>query len=141
MELRVGSKFVLRKRLGAGSFGEIYAGEHVTTHDPVAIKLESVHSRAAQLMNESRAYKLLAGGVGIPKIMWYGVEGDYNVMVMDLLGKSLEDLFIQAQRKFSLKTVLMIADQMITRIEYIHSKNIIHRDIKHGIYEERDIRH
>ena len=51
-------------------------------------------------------------------------------MIMDLLGPSLEDLFTQVGKKFSTKTVLMLADQMIKRIEYIHSRRIIHRDIK-----------
>lgn len=130
MELRVGSKFRLKKRVGSGSFGEIYAGEHIVTHEEVAIKLESVHTRPPQLFVESKAYKMMAGGIGIPEMKWYGIEGDYNVLVMTLLGKSVEDLFIQCQRKLSLKTVLMLADQMISRIEYLHSKNILHRDIK-----------
>jgi casein kinase 1/casein kinase I family protein HRR25 len=75
-------------------------------------------------------YKILHDGVGIPKVHWFGVEGDYSVMVMDLLGPSLEDLFNYCKRKFTLKTVLMLADQMIQRIEYIHSRLFLHRDIK-----------
>ena len=62
--------------------------------------------------------------------MWFGQEHRYNVLVMDLLGPSLEDLFNFCGRKFSMKTVLMVADQMIGRIEYVHNKNFIHRDIK-----------
>lgn len=66
----------------------------------------------------------------MPNVIWYGVEGEYNCMVMDLLGPSLEDLFNFCKRQFSLKTVLMVADQMIQRIEYIHSRSFLHRDVK-----------
>lgn len=73
---------------------------------------------------------MMQGGCGIPRIIWCGSEGDYNVMVMELLGPSLEDLFNFCSRRFSLKTVLLLADQMISRIDYIHSRDFIHRDIK-----------
>lgn len=87
-----------------------------------------------QLLYETKIYKILNGGgkynyyqliklvfnvfcvislAGIPTIHWFGVEGDYNAMVMDLLGPSLEDTFNFCKRKFTIKTTLMIADQMI----------------------------
>merc|ERR1712136_550919 len=102
----------------------------IQTGDEVAIKLESTKSQHPQLLYESKLYKILAGAVGIPNVHWYGVEGDYNVMVIDILGPSLEDLFTFANRKFSLKTVLMLAEQMMNRVEYMHARNFIHRDIK-----------
>lgn len=130
MELRVGGKYRLGKKIGSGSFGDIYLGTTVTTGEEVAIKLESVKSRHPQLLYESKIYRILSGGVGIPNLNWYGVEGDYNVMVIELLGPSLEDLFMFCSRKFSLKTVVMLADQLLSRIEYIHSRSFLHRDIK-----------
>eukprot|EP01102_Stenamoeba_stenopodia_P002062 TRINITY_DN1182_c0_g2_i1.p1 TRINITY_DN1182_c0_g2~~TRINITY_DN1182_c0_g2_i1.p1 ORF type:complete len:408 (-),score=60.55 TRINITY_DN1182_c0_g2_i1:203-1426(-) len=125
-----GNRFVIGKKIGSGSFGSIFMGTVVGTNEEVAIKLESAKTKHQQLLYEARNYNILSGGVGIPNICWYGVEGDYNVMVMDLLGPSLEDLFNFCHRKFSLKTVLMLADQMLRRLEYIHSKNLIHRDVK-----------
>ena len=130
MELRVGGKYRLGRKIGSGSFGEIYLGTNIQNNEEVAIKLEKVRTRHPQLQYESRIYRLLQGGPGIPYIHWSGVEGEYNVMVLDLLGPSLEDLFSFCGRRFSLKTVLMLADQMIARIEFLHAKNFLHRDIK-----------
>ncbi|CAD6250243.1 unnamed protein product [Miscanthus lutarioriparius] len=130
MEHVIGGKFKLGKKIGSGSFGELYLGVNVQSGEEVAIKLESVKSRHPQLHYESKLYMLLQGGTGIPHLKWFGVEGEYNVMVIDLLGPSLEDLFNYCNRKFSLKTVLMLADQMIARVEYMHTRGFLHRDIK-----------
>ncbi|XP_039031512.1 casein kinase 1-like protein 1 [Hibiscus syriacus] len=130
MEPRVVNKFRLGRKIGSGSFGEIYLGTNIQTNEEVAIKLENVKTKHPQLLYESKLYRILQGGTGIPNIRWFGVEGDYNVMVMDLLGPSLEDLFNFCNRKLSLKSVLMLADQMINRVEFVHSKSFLHRDIK-----------
>jgi len=129
-EFLVNLKYRLVRKIGSGSFGDIYLGINIQSGEEVAVKLESHKARHPQLLYESKLYKILQGGVGIPHIRWYGQEKDYNVLVMDLLGPSLEDLFNFCGRRFTMKTVLMLADQMIGRIEYVHNKNFIHRDIK-----------
>nr|POE89971.1 casein kinase i like hhp1 [Quercus suber] len=129
-DLRVGNKYRIGRKIGSGSFGDIYLGTNIISGEEIAIKLESVKAKHPQLEYEARVYKSLAGGVGIPFVRWFGTECDYNAMVLDLLGPSLEDLFNFCNRKFSLKTVLLLADQLISRIEYIHAKSFIHRDIK-----------
>src|SRR5689334_20797935 len=98
---------------------------NIVTHEEVAVKLEPTKARHPQLEYESKIYRALAGAIGIPFVRHFGVEREYNVMVMDLLGPSLEDLFNYCSRQFSLKTVLLLADQMLSRIEHIHSKNFI----------------
>ena len=130
MEKIVGGHYKLKRKIGAGSFGEIYTAENTKTHRRVAIKFESVRTRVPQLSYESKLYSIFSGGTGIPKLHWYGTEDSHNIMVIDLLGKSLEDLLVQCRHKMSLKTVLMLADQMISCVEFIHNKNFIHRDIK-----------
>lgn len=129
-DLRIAGKYQLQYRVGRGAFGEIYRGVNLATGEDVAIKLEPIEAKPPQLLYESKLYKILVGGVGIPYIYHYAPEGEYNVLVMDLLGPSLEDLFTACNRHFSLKTVLMLADQMITRVEFLHLKNFLHRDIK-----------
>jgi casein kinase 1 len=126
----VNNKYQVGQKIGSGSFGQIHSGRNTQTNEEVALKFESIRSRHPQLLYESRIYQMLQGGVGIPNIHWFGVEGEFNVMVLDLMGPSLEELFNTCGRRFSLKTVLMLADQMISRIEFFHAKNFLHRDIK-----------
>eukprot|EP00808_Paulinella_micropora_P013063 g41778.t1 len=134
MSLKVGGRFQLGRKIGSGSFGDIYLGSNIQTGEEVAIKLESHRCRHPQLSYEYRVYRILryknSGIIGIPRVHWFGREGDYNVLVLDLLGPSLEDLFNFCSRRFSLKTVLMLADQLLNRLEFLHSNHFIHRDIK-----------
>ncbi|KAL6850219.1 hypothetical protein ACP4OV_020846 [Aristida adscensionis] len=130
MDRIVGGKFKLGRKIGSGSFGEIFLATDIDTYEIVAVKIESSKTKHPQLFYEAKLYKALQGGSGIANVKWCGVDGEENVLVIDLLGPSLEDLFVYCGRKFTLKTVLMLADQMITRIEFIHSKGYLHRDIK-----------
>ncbi|KAJ4818312.1 casein kinase I [Rhynchospora pubera] len=130
MDRIVGGKYKLGRKIGSGSFGEIYLATHVDTFEIVAVKIENRKTKHPQLLYEAKLYNNLQGGSGIASIKWCGVESEDNVLILDLLGPSLEDLFVYCGRKFTLKTVLMLADQMISRIEFMHSKGYLHRDIK-----------
>ena len=131
-EIQIGDSFILnaKNKLGSGAFGVVYLGYNIKQHKEVAIKLESTKTRHPQLFYESKLYLALQGGIGIPTFHWCGTQGSYNILIIDSLGPSLEDLFVYVQRKFTLKTTLMVIDQILSRIEFIHSRNFIHRDIK-----------
>lgn len=129
-------RYQLMKTIGSGAFGCVHLAvdtQSKTPNDRVAVKVENRNCKYPQVVREARLMKLLGlstRSLGIPRVKWYGNERHYNAMVMELLGPSLEDLFNRCGRRFSLKTVLLLAEQMLKRIEYIHSKNFIHRDIK-----------
>ncbi|KAI8982504.1 kinase-like domain-containing protein [Pilobolus umbonatus] len=126
----VGSHYQVGKKLGEGSFGVIYEGLNLLNNQSVAIKFEPRKSEVPQLRDEYRTYKILAGLSGVPSAYYFGHEGLHNVLVIDLLGPSLEDLFDMCNRKFSIKTVAMVAKQMISRVQSVHERNLIYRDIK-----------
>ncbi|XP_049851552.1 casein kinase I-like [Schistocerca gregaria] len=120
-------KYRLIQKIGSGSFGSIYAGIDVTDKKPVAIKVEK--SVQTQLSDEAKVYNALGKAAGIAQMHLY-IESEMNIMVLDMLGPTIEDLFNYCNRRFSLKTVLMLADQLIQRVEYVHSCKYIHRDLK-----------
>ncbi|KAH7640487.1 casein kinase I [Dermatophagoides farinae] len=126
----VGDKYRIIRPIGAGSFGDIYRAINLQNGEDVAVKVEPVSARHPQLRYEAHVYKSIQNCFGFPMLRYFGIEKNYQIMIIDLLGPSLEDLFSYCRRRFSLKTVLMLADQMLIRIEYLHSRGYIHRDIK-----------
>lgn len=129
MTLVVEGKYRILSKIGEGSFGKIFQGINSHTDESVAIKIEK-SSESSLLKNEAKIYKLLEDNPGIPKLRSFGKEGIFNYMVMDLLGKSLEDCRVNCGGTLSLKSVLGLGVQMLRRIETIHDNGVIHRDIK-----------
>ncbi|KAK2592913.1 hypothetical protein QQS21_009381 [Conoideocrella luteorostrata] len=151
MKIMIKDKYRVDYRIGKGGFGLVYEGTFFVgrlcscsdvdligtdtrTGEKVAIKLmhhrEGHRERGDMLEDEANTYRALSGGVGVPQVLWFGRQDDYYVLVHTILGPSLEDLLNYCGRRLSLKTVLLIADQAISRIQYIHSKGFLHRDIK-----------
>lgn len=125
----VNNKYRITRRIGGGSFGEIYMGIG-PNNEKVAVKFERHGTRCPQLRHEYKVYRELTNCHGFCSVYHFGTQDIYNVMVMDLLGPSLEDLFNKCSRRFTLKTVLQIADQLLERVDTLHSRHLIHRDIK-----------
>ena len=120
------SKYKAIKKLGEGSFGKVYKAEY--NGENYAIKMEHKSKEQGLLELEATIMNYLKGP-NIPFIKSYGYSGDFNVLVMQLLDKSLEDL-INKYSTFSTKTVAMLGYQMVNILQYIHDRHIIHRDIK-----------
>eukprot|EP00928_Gymnodinium_smaydae_P013491 TRINITY_DN14919_c0_g1_i1.p1 TRINITY_DN14919_c0_g1~~TRINITY_DN14919_c0_g1_i1.p1 ORF type:complete len:341 (+),score=21.15 TRINITY_DN14919_c0_g1_i1:99-1121(+) len=128
----IDGKYRIEAKIASSPLGRVYRGSDVETGERVAIKIEPVKNSRLRLVTEAKLCKLLEGAPGFPVVRWYGVEDEYFIAVVDLLGPSLKDLLGYCGNKFSLSTVLMLADQMLTRIEYMHSKGIVHGAIKPG---------
>ncbi|OBA22149.1 kinase-like protein [Metschnikowia bicuspidata var. bicuspidata NRRL YB-4993] len=126
----VGLHYKIGKKIGEGSFGVLFEGSNIINGVAVAIKFEPRKTEAPQLRDEYRTYKHLQGCDGIPNAYYFGQEGLHSILVIDLLGPSLEDLFDWCGRRFSVKTVVQIAVQMLNLIEEVHRHDLIYRDIK-----------
>ena len=120
------SKYRTIKKIGEGSFGKVYKAEYDGEY--YAVKFED-RNKGQNLLEAEATIMSYLKGPNIPVIKSFGYSGDYNILVMQLLGKSLEELFNKLQ-KFSVKTSALLIYQMITILQYIHDKHIIHRDIK-----------
>ena len=122
---------IVNRQLGKGGFGQIYLGRNIKDNTPIAIKVEDSSNRS-HLHLEYEILKDIQGGIGIPRIFKYRQGQKHNYLIMELLGKSIEKLFSDNEKCFTYKTIFQIGYQMIERIQYVHYKGYIHRDIKPG---------
>lgn len=130
MEYNFGGEWQLGPKLNSGSFGELFKGKNIYTQEEIAIKLEPIAYKTDQLIHEAKILKHLEPALGFPKVRWYGHKTGFNVLVLDLLGPTLQELFNSVKKTLSLKTVLIIAEQLICRLEALHSFRYLHRDLK-----------
>jgi serine/threonine protein kinase len=129
----IGRKYKVLEMIGEGAFGVVLKGEHVFTKDKVAIKMERASEKSFMLKNESKIYLSLnkEGHVsGFPNLRWFGKDDEFHYMVMDLLGASLAKREPSLNESLPLNVVVKIGQQMVSRLQVVHEKGLIHRDIK-----------
>jgi len=130
-EVRIAGVYRIMRRIGSGSFGEVYEGLNVYTGCKVAVKLEHLSRGNPHLIHESKVYAAIQGCYRVPKIFWIGIAGEFTCMVIELLGPSLEDRFQYCGKRFDLSKVSQLGVMMIDSIQQMHDESkYIHRDIK-----------
>lgn len=125
--------YILLRKIGSGGYGEIYKALNVVNNQKVAIKCEYSSNHRDVLYQEYKIYNYLAKidkNYYFPLVHEYFTDKGCNYMVMELLGKSVSDIFKQQNKKLSLKSVLIIGQLMLSKLEFLHNNNYIHRDIK-----------
>ena len=118
------------EKIDRGAFGNIYSVIDLKSYKKYAMKTEKLNTQQKTLEPEAFYLKILQGGKGIPEFITFGKSKNYNLLVETLLGQSLYHLFIKKKRKCHINDVCQIGHQILDRLEWIHSKKLIYRDIK-----------
>jgi serine/threonine protein kinase len=134
----IGNKYKIGDMLGSGGYGTLFRARNIRTNEEVAVKVEPINNNTKLLKNETKIYQYLNSFCqkGIPKVLWYGSDKVNYYMVMELLGSSLKEV-----KNSNIESICI---QIINRLEFIHSKQLIHRDVKpenflFGILKNEDI--
>lgn len=130
IEIRIAGKYRLGRRIKKGRLADLFKAVDVQTGENVAVKMELGKGSKGQLAYESNILKALNQVVGVPEVYWFGPDGEFNALVFELLGPDLEKLFLYCRERFGLKTVLLVALQALARLEDLHERNFVHRDVK-----------
>ena len=125
----INRKYKILHKIGNGSFGTIYKGVNTRTNEDVAIKKDDINNQQSLLKNETIIYNHLKNVQHIPTLKWFGKDNLNYYLVIELLGRSLENV-ITEYKTFSLKVVLKIGIKILRILKHVHSAGIIHRDIK-----------
>lgn len=127
------NKYIILTSVGKGAFGDVYKATRITDNLDVAMKIEKRSAIITRLIPEYKIYQKLflrKCRNGIPKVYEFIQTDDYNIMIMELLGNSLEDIFNAIGRRFKISTVLFLGINILKLIEQVHNAGFIHRDIK-----------
>ena len=130
-EIIYNETYLSKKKISSGSFGVVYFGIDLKTNEAVAIKVEKTegNDEMKSVLKEASILSILHDLKGVPKLFWAGTKNKVDVMVISLLGKDLTS-YLKIFKRFSLKNVVMLADQLVSIIESVHNKGVVHRDLK-----------
>ena len=122
-------KYKILQEIGIGAFGQVYSVQNIFSKKTFAMKTELLTSQIKYLKTEAD-YLVLLQGYGIPKIITYGHNNTHNILIEELLGESLDYIFIKKNINCIISDICMIGLQLLDRLKWIHSKNIVHQKQK-----------